>query len=103
MPDSTPYPECVRYNADNNSTIFAVTDDGGDVVAVHEVFLDANAAEIGRRTVGVADEGFVRFPGLGPAMILKGEPEDGMRLWANTGKEVWVDVSEVPDSASAAN
>lgn len=67
-------------------------------MAVHEVFLDHNAKEVGRKTTGSPDLGYVRFPGIAPATIFKGEPEDGMKLWCDTGKEVWVDVTEVSDS-----
>lgn len=45
----------------------------------------------------------MRFRGVGPATIVKDEPEEGMRLWADTGREVWIDVTGIPDSASAAN
>ena len=45
----------------------------------------------------------MRFLGLGPVLIVKGEPEEGMRIWADTGRTVWVDVTELPDSASRAN
>lgn len=101
--ESSSYPDCVRYHPENNSTIFAVTNDDGDVVAVHEVFLSSDAREIGRRTTGLPEEGFVRFRGVGPATIVKDEPEEGMRLWSDTGGEVWVDVTGIPDSPSAAN
>ena len=103
MPKKDPYPECVRYNRENNSTVFAVTNDDGEVVAVHEVFLDDEAREIGRRTTGVPEKGFVRFPGVAPATIVRDEPEEGMRLWTDTGKEVWVDVTGIRDSADSAN
>lgn len=64
------FPDCIRYNPDNNSTLFAVTDEAGDVVAVHEVYLDEQAREIGRVTHGLADEGFVRFQGLIPQSFI---------------------------------
>lgn len=80
-----------------------MTNDDGEVVAVHEVFLDDEAREIGRRTTGVPEEGFVRFRGAGPATIVMDEPEEGMRLWAGTGKEVWVDVTGIQDSAKDSN
>lgn len=92
------YPNCVRYHAEHNSTVFAVTDKKGDVVAVHEVFLDHNAKEVGRKTTGAPELGYVRFPGREPTEIFHGEPEDGMKIWVETGKEVWVDVSGIPDS-----
>ncbi len=98
-----PQPECVKYHRENNSTVFAVTNDDGEIVAVHEVFLDDDAREIGRRTTGVPEEGFVRFPGVPPAKIVRDEPEEGMRLWTDTGKEVWVDVTDIRDSANSAN
>ena len=47
MPENSPYPDCVKYHPENNSTLFAVTDEVGELVAVHEVFLDADAKEIG--------------------------------------------------------
>ncbi|KAJ8139037.1 hypothetical protein OY671_007750, partial [Metschnikowia pulcherrima] len=87
--ENSPYPDCVKYHAENNSTIFAVTNDDGEVVAVHEVFSSSDAREVGRRTTGLPEEGFVRFRGVGPATIVKDEPEEGMRLWADTGREVW--------------
>lgn len=103
MPESDPFPDCVRYLPENNSTIFAVNNDDGEVVAVHEVFLDDQAREIGRRTIGVPEDGFVRFRGSGLPTIVRDEPEEGMKLWADTGKEVWVDVTGVPDSAEGSN
>lgn len=103
MPQDSLYPNCVRYSPENNSTLFAVTNDNGAVVAVHEVFLGPDAREIGRCTTGLPEEGFVRFPGVGPATIVKDQPEEGMRLWADTGREVWVDVTDIPDSGSDAN
>lgn len=99
MPGERPYPDCVRHDPENNSMLFAVTDDDGDVVAVHEVFLDADGRETGRRTTGLPQDGLVRFPGDGPAILVKDEPEEGMRLWADTGREVWVDVVDIPNSA----
>lgn len=98
MHEGKGYPDCVRYHPGHNSTVFAVTDEKGAVVAVHEVFLDREAKEIGRRTTGAADLGHVKFPGKGPARIFKGEPEDGMKLWLETGNEVWVDVSGIQDT-----
>ncbi|MCJ8510299.1 hypothetical protein MUU53_20645 [Rhizobium lemnae] len=92
------YPDCVRYHEKNNSTVFAVTDQQGDVVAVHEVFLDKNAKEIGRKTTGSPELGYVRFPGKEPAKIYEGEPEDGMKIWAETGQAVLVDVSKIGDT-----
>ena len=92
------HPDCIRYNDKNNSALFAVTDERGEVVAVHEVFLNKNAEEIGRKTTGVPELGYVRFPGKGPAKIYVGEPEDGMKLWTETGQEVWVDVSKLADT-----
>lgn len=103
MPENSPCPDCVRHHPENNSTLFAVTNDDGELVAVHEVFLSSDAREIGRRTTGLPEEGFVRFHGVGSATIVKDEPEAGMRLWSDTGREVWVDVTGIPDSASAAN
>ena len=98
MGDGGEYPDCVRYHAEHNSTIFAVTNEAGEVVAVHEVFLDRSANENGRKTTGVPEDGYVRFPGVGPATVFKGEPEDGMKIWADTGREIWVDVTCVDDS-----
>jgi len=103
MPQDSPYPNCIRYSAEKNSTLFAVTNDNGEVVAVHEVFLSQDAREIGRCTTGLPDEGFVRFPGVGPVTIVKDQPEEGLRLWADSGGEVWVDVSDIPDSGSGAH
>ena len=103
MTEDSPYPDCVRFHPENNSTLFAVTNDSGEVVAVHEVFLDDDAQEIGRRTTGLPEEGYVRFPGFGPAITVKDEPENGMRIWSDTGREVWVDVSEIQDSSEKAN
>lgn len=98
MTNESDYPEFVRYNEKQNSAMFAVTDDDGDVVAVHEVFLDKNAKEIGRKTTGSPELGYVRFPGRRPTMIYEGEPEDGMKIWSETGQEVWVDVSKLEDT-----
>lgn len=98
MSTENAYPDCVRYYEKNNSTLFAVTDESGDLVAVHEVFLDKNSNEIGRKTTGSPELGYVRFPGKGPAKIYEGEPEDGMKIWSETNREIWVDVSKVEDT-----
>ncbi|NKL24198.1 hypothetical protein [Rhizobium leguminosarum] len=98
MKNEKAYPDCVKYHSKHNSTVFAVTDDGGHVVAVHEVFLDRDAKEIGRKTTGSPELGYVRFPGKGPAKIYEGEPEDGMKIWVETSQEVWVDVSKIGDT-----
>lgn len=93
-------PACVRYHPERNSTLFAVTDDTGEVVAIHEVFLDAQSREIGRATTGDARLGFVRFAGKGTAQVYYGQPEDAMKQWMATGVEIWVDVSDVEDTVS---
>jgi len=98
MTSGTSYPDCVRFDAENKSVVFAVTNDDGEVIAVHEVFLGDDDQEIGRRTTGVPGGGFVRFSGVGPATIMSDEPEEGMRLWAETGQEVWVDVTGIENS-----
>ncbi|MCY1708818.1 hypothetical protein [Pannonibacter sp. SL95] len=98
MPESNRYPDCVRFNPKNNSTVFSVTDENGEIVAVHEVFLNQEAKEIGRRTVGTPNDGFVRFFGHGAPHIFRGEPEDGMKLWIETGRTIWVDVSGILDT-----
>lgn len=92
MSDENNYPDCIRYHPESNSTMFAVTDEHGDVVAVHQVFLDKNAQEIGRKTTGNPELGYVKFSGSQPATIYRGQPEDGMKIWSDTGQEVWVDV-----------
>lgn len=97
------YPECVRFEPTSNSLVFAVTDGQNEVVAVHQVFLTQSAKEIGRKTTGLADEGYVRFFGDGPPIIFEGEPEDGMKLWSETGSEVWVDISGLKDTPSISN
>ena len=97
--DAEKYPDCMRFHPGNNSLLFVLTDEGNAVVAAHEVLLSKDAKEIGRRTFGLPERGYVRFPGEGPAMIYEGEPEEGMKLWKQTGRAVWVDVSKVKDTA----
>jgi hypothetical protein len=88
-----------RWHEESRALVFAVTDDDGELVAVHRVFLGQDSRETGRDTVGDGKSGYVRFPGKGPAIVVVGEPEHGWKLWQDTGfeTEVWVDVSGWPE------
>ena len=95
------WPDAIRWHADRQMLVFAVTDDDGAIVAVQVIRINADAKKddtrgLTKQSYGPVGKGAVRFGAVAlaradmlPPLQLAEGPETALTVWAATGFETW--------------